>query len=110
MTPVEILWYQTATGRVPIAEWLDRQSDRATRSRVVARLDLLALGVFGDWKSVGGGVFELRMNFGPGYRIYFARAGTSLILLLLGGDKKTQARDIEKANAYWEDYKARSAP
>jgi putative addiction module killer protein len=88
--------------------WLDRLGDRSVRARIVARLDRLADGLYGDWKSVGGGVFELRINNGPGYRVYFGQDGGKLILLLLcGGIKRTQVKDIEKAQAYWKDYKER---
>jgi putative addiction module killer protein len=66
--------------------------------------------LLGDWKSIGGGVHELRIDHGPGYRVYYAQVGNALILLLCGGEKSTQTRDIEKAHAYWKDYKARSSP
>jgi putative addiction module killer protein len=62
----------------------------------------------GNWKNVGGGVCELRIDHGPGYRVYYGQEGETLILLLCGGTKRTQAKDIEKAHAYWKDYKARS--
>jgi putative addiction module killer protein len=61
----------------------------------------------GDWRSVGDGVCELRIDYGPGYRVYYGQDGEALILLLCGGDKRTQAKDIEKAHGYWKDYKAR---
>jgi len=73
----------------------------------VARLDRLKAGLLGDWKSVGDGICELRIDHGPGYRVYYGQVGKTLILLLCGGDKSTQAKDIETANAYWKDYKAR---
>ncbi len=68
------------------------------------RLDRAARGNFGDRKSVGGGVLELRFDFGPGYRVYFGEDGASVILLLIGGDKSTQTKDIETAKRYWNDY------
>jgi len=105
---VEVRQYQTADGRVPLAEWLDGLRDAVTRARVVARLDRLAAGLRGDWKGIGGGVCELRINLGPGYRVYYGQDGDTLILLLCGGSKGTQAKDIERAHAYWKDYKARS--
>jgi putative addiction module killer protein len=71
--------------------------------------DSLSAGLFGGWESVGGGVCELRVDHGPGYRVYYGQDGNTLILLLCGGTKRTQAKDIEKAHAYWKDYKARAA-
>ena len=103
----KVVRYQTVDGRTPLAEWLDGLADRQAQARIVARLDRLNGGLFGDWKSVGGGVCELRIDHGPGYRVYFGQDGKTLILLLCGGAKRTQAKDIEKAHAYWKDYKAR---
>jgi putative addiction module killer protein len=105
---VEVRQYQTVVGRTPIAEWLDGLRDMTARSRIVARLDRLSLGLIGDWKSIGSGVCELRIDTGPGYRVYYAQDGAAVVLLLCGGDKRTQAKDIERAHAYWKDYKARS--
>jgi putative addiction module killer protein len=105
---VEVRQYQTAEGRRPLTEWLDGLRDGAARSRIVARLDRLTAGLRGDWKSVGGGVYELRIDHGPGYPVYYGQEGNTLILLLCGGDKRTQAKDIEQAHAYWKDYKTRS--
>ncbi|NJO12782.1 MAG: type II toxin-antitoxin system RelE/ParE family toxin [Gammaproteobacteria bacterium] len=82
--------------------------DVRTCARIAARLERLTDGHFGDWKSIGGGVYELRVDAGPGYRVYYGRDGAAIILLLCGGDKSTQRRDIERAHAYWKDYKARS--
>ncbi len=79
------------------AVWRAGLKDQAARKRIGARIDRLAFGHFGDAKPVGGGVSELRLDFGPGYRLYFARRGAVLIVLLCGGDKSTQARDIAKA-------------
>jgi putative addiction module killer protein len=107
MSTLEVQEYQTTQGRSPLTEWLEGLRDGATRARIVARLDRLKAGLLGDWKSVGGGVCELRIDHGPGYRVYYGQAGKVLVLLLYGGDKSTQAKDIEIANAYWKDYKAR---
>jgi putative addiction module killer protein len=76
-------------------------------ARILARIDRLRLGLRGDWKSVGAGVFELRVDSGPGYRIYCAEDGATLVLLLCGGSKRSQQRDIEQAHENWKDYKAR---
>jgi putative addiction module killer protein len=104
---MEVRQYQTAEGKTPMAEWLEGLRDGATRARIAARLDRLKVGLLGDWKSLSGGISELRIDHGPGYRVYYGQEGNTLILLLCGGDKSTQAKDIEKAHAYWKDYKAR---
>jgi len=110
MSFVEVRNYETAAGEEPLAQWLESLRDRQARARIVARMDRLKVGLFGDWKSVGEGVSELRIDHGPGYRVYYGQEGKVLVLLLCGGDKSTQAKDIEKAHGYWKDYKARSAP
>ena len=107
MATLEVREYQTAEGKIPLAAWLEGLRDGATRARIVARLDRLKAGLLGDWKTVGGGVCELRIDHGPGYRVYYGQEGKTLILLLCGGDKSTQVKDIETAHAYWKDYKAR---
>jgi putative addiction module killer protein len=104
---VEVKEYQTAAGTVPLTEWLDHLRDAVTKARIVARLDRLKAGLLGDWKSIGGGVFDLRIDVGPGFRVYYGQEGETLILLLCGGDKRTQAKDIENAHSYWKDYQAR---
>jgi putative addiction module killer protein len=78
-------------------DWLDRLRDLRAQVRIVARLRLAEAGNLGDWKPVGGEVFEMRVDIGPGYRLYFARKGSILIVMLAGGDKSTQARDIKRA-------------
>ena len=102
--PRELQIYQTPNGREPFTEWLESLRNRKTRTRIQARLDRVAVGHLGDYRSVGAGVFELRLQFGPGYRIYFGEAGNTIILLLCGGDKSSQDRDIERAKAYWQEY------
>ncbi len=72
------------------------------------RLNRIRLGNFGDCKSVGSGVSELRVPYGPGYRVYFGRKGNKVVILLYGGHKKTQSRDIALAQEYWEDYRQRT--
>ena len=79
------------------ANWLDKLHDIQARARVLVRIERLAVGLAGDVKPVGSGVSELRINYGPGYRVYFRRKGREIIVLLAGGDKKTQARDIRTA-------------
>ena len=85
------------------AAWLEKLKDRNARARIQVRLDRLALGLAGDVKPVGGGVSELRVDHGPGYRVYFKQQGRELVMLLIGGDKRTQGRDIERAVAMARD-------
>jgi putative addiction module killer protein len=108
MPVIELRYYQTADGEKPFVGWLGRLTDEAARSRIQVRLTRLALGNFGDCEPVGGGVMELRIDWGPGYRVYCARLGQVIVLLLCGGDKRTQQRDIERAKKYFKDYKDRS--
>lgn len=77
--------------------WLDALRDNRAQARIAARLRLAEAGNLGDWKPVGGEVSEMRVDFGPGYRLYFARRGRLLIVMLVGGDKSSQARDIRRA-------------
>jgi len=97
--------YVTENGRAPFLEWLRSLQDESTRGRIRNRIKRLTDGGIGDWSSVGEGVFELRLFFGSGYRIYFAEYGGFIVLLLCGGDKKTQSRDIQKAKDYWKEFK-----
>ncbi len=97
--------YRTETGRAPFSEWMNSLKDRAIKQQLKTRLARLEENHFGDYKSVGEGVFELRIFCGPGFRIYFAKHGQFIVLLLCGGDKNTQTRDIQKAKTYWEDFK-----
>jgi putative addiction module killer protein len=78
-------------------DWLDRLRDVRAQARIAARLRLAEAGTLGDWKSVGGEVSEMRVNFGPGYRLYFARRQSVLIIMLAGGDKSSQTRDVKRA-------------
>lgn len=105
--PFELLYYQTRGGRQPFAEWIDSLADATAYAAARRRLARLQRGLFGDCKPVGHGVLELRIDIGPGYRAYVARAGARVILLICGGDKRTQSEDIERAKTYWKDYQAR---
>jgi putative addiction module killer protein len=78
-------------------DWLDGLRDQRAQVRIAARLRLAEAGNLGDWKPVGGEVSEMRVDIGPGYRLYFTRKGSILIVMLAGGDKSTQARDIKRA-------------
>jgi putative addiction module killer protein len=100
---IEILLYRKGRS-TPFSEWLASLKDVRTVGIVRARLNRIRLGNFGDCKSVGGGVEELRIDFGPGYRICYARDGALVVILLCGGSKRTQARDILTAQRYWKEY------
>jgi putative addiction module killer protein len=106
---VELRYYQTSAGVRPFVDWLQGLNDRQARTRIQARLARVAVGNLGDVEPVGQGVMELRIDWGPGYRVYFAWVGQLIVLLLCGGDKRTQQRDIDRAKGYFEDYKARTA-
>jgi putative addiction module killer protein len=103
-TVIEVIEYQTIDGRNPFRSWLLSLRDREARARVLVRLNRIRLGNFGDCRSVGGGVSEFRIPYGPGYRVYFGRKGDSVVLLLCGGDKRTQSGDIALAQQYWAQY------
>ncbi|MCZ0938193.1 MAG: type II toxin-antitoxin system RelE/ParE family toxin [Caldilineaceae bacterium] len=84
--------------------WLHRLRDRRAVARINARLRNVTLGHFADVKSVGGGIFEMRIHYGPGYRLYYIRDGAEIVVLLCGGQKGTQSRDIERARRLAEDW------
>ena len=96
--------YQTRRGREPFTEWYDSLKDMKTQARIRNRLRRVEAGNPGDCKPVGEGVSELRLDFGPGYRVYFGEVGDTLILLC-GGDKSTQDRDVKRAQAYFAEYR-----
>ena len=102
-TKLTIREYVTAQGVSPFRTWLGRL-DITVRARIQARVLRFESGNLGDCRGVGLGVWEARCAFGPGYRVYFARPGSTLILLLLGGDKSSQRSDIRTAQRYWAEY------
>ncbi|MBI1731795.1 MAG: type II toxin-antitoxin system RelE/ParE family toxin [Gammaproteobacteria bacterium] len=104
----ELHYYKTVAGRKPFVEWVECLKDARTRAKVDMRLYRIELGNFGDTRSVGEGVMELRIDWGPGYRVYYACMGRVVVLLLCGGNKNTQFEDIERAKRYFKDYKARA--
>jgi putative addiction module killer protein len=99
--------YERGDGTVPFNEWLNKLRDKVARGVIRARLNRVRLGLMGDCKSVGEGVSELRVDFGPGYRVYFGQDSERIIILLCGGDKSRQDKDIAKAKEYWLDYRRR---
>jgi len=101
--PYRIREYVAFGGLNPFREWLDGLA-RTVKARVQARILRLETGNLGDYKAVGGGVYEIRLDFGPGYRIYFGFDGDDLIILFCGGSKGSQQRDIRRARNYWLDY------
>lgn len=105
--PIQLRYYETAGGRFPFGEWL-HTLDVSMRQRVQGRLSRVRLGHMGDAEPVGEGVFEIKLDMGPGYRIYYGLHGRELVILLYAGDKRRQAADINKAKGYWRDYRRRS--
>ncbi|MFM9967299.1 MAG: type II toxin-antitoxin system RelE/ParE family toxin [Burkholderiales bacterium] len=103
----EIEHYVTQEGEDLFGEWVAELRDTRAAMKVLNRIDRLALGNYGDHRELEGGVFELRIDTGPGYRVYAARVGKVLVLLLCGGSKKTQQKDIDDAKTYLKDYQAR---
>ena len=103
--PYTIDYYLTEDGRKPFKEWLDRLWDITARQKVRVRLDRVRLGNLGRNRSVGEGVYEIKIDYGPGYRVYYGLEEKGSILLLLGGDKSTQKKDIALARGYWNDQK-----
>jgi putative addiction module killer protein len=101
----QLLIYRTAAGNVPYRDYLDSLEDRRGAAKIKIRVTRAQMGNFGDHRSVGHGVVELRIDFGPGYRAYIASYGNDIIVLLCAGDKSTQDRDINKAHGYWEEFK-----
>ncbi len=103
---IEIRQYVDLLGRNPFDRWFEKLNDDV-QARVVVSLDRLERGNTSAAKGIGAGVFELRLDFGPGYRIYFGWDGERLVILLGGGFKKRQQTDIERSHALWQEYKAR---
>jgi putative addiction module killer protein len=102
---VEILTYVTADGKVPFDDWFCGIKDGSTKARLETRIDRLALGNFGNCAPAREGVSELKIDFGPGYRVYFGKDGDTIVILLGGGTKNTQDADMKLARKYWREYK-----
>jgi putative addiction module killer protein len=103
---IDVREYLDTEGRSPYAEWFDRLN-AAAAAKVATALARISAGNFSNVEGVGSGVFEHKLDFGPGYRIYFGKDGETLVILLGGGTKKRQQRDIRTALANWQDYKLR---
>ncbi|MGS0892014.1 type II toxin-antitoxin system RelE/ParE family toxin [Burkholderia stagnalis] len=103
----ELLRYQRDDGHEPFTEWLNAVRDKLAQARIRERLRRVQAGNFGDCEPVGAGVIELRIPIGAGYRVYFGRYGDALVLLLCGGDKRSQPDDIRHAKDLWTNWKRR---
>ena len=106
---IAIRRYITRAGKDIVGEWLAGLNDVRARAKIAVRIDRMALGNFGDCKPLGHGVYELRIDWGPGYRMYYAMFGSTCVLLLYGGDKRKQSADIERARTHLADYLERTA-
>jgi putative addiction module killer protein len=104
---IELVYYRDENGRSPFIEWITVLRDKIAKSRIAARLRQIESGNFGDAKPVGEGVTELRIHIGAGYRVYRARHGQQWGILLCGGDKNSQPKDIAPAKTLWEEWKQR---
>ena len=103
----QVIHFQTESGADVFAQWAAGLNDQMAAARIAARIERLSLGLFGDCKALADGVWELRVDWGPGYRVYYARAGTRVILLLCAGDKRSQTADIKSAKRHWRDWQRR---
>lgn len=104
--PKRVIVYAGAHGNEPFTDWLYGLRDIMGRKRILARVARLEQGNYGDCEPVGEGISELRMVFGPGYRVYFGEDANNIVVLLCGGDKGSQSQDIRDAKAYWKEYLA----
>lgn len=103
---IEVGFLEIAKGKCPFLDW-EKKLDKSIRGAVRVRINRLRLGNFGDCKTIKGStsLYEVRIHLGPGYRLYFGKVKETLIIILCGGDKGTQQRDIQKAKEYWQLYK-----
>jgi putative addiction module killer protein len=102
---MEVRRYVTEAGKDVFGQWLSELSDARARAKIATRIDRLTVGNFGDCKPLRDGVWELRIDWGPGYRVYYGMLERTCVLLLCGGDKRKQASDIKRAVEYWKEYK-----
>lgn len=101
----DILYYTTTSGKQPVRKWLENIKDSMTQAILYKRIRQAGMGNFGNTRSVGGGVNEFKIDFGQGYRIYFGLHKDKMIVLLVGGTKRTQQADVETAKDYWNHWK-----
>jgi putative addiction module killer protein len=104
---ISVVHYVTETGKDLYQAWLDRLKDRTAKNAIIRRVIRIELGDLGDHKRIGDGVSELRIDVGPGYRVYYGTVGKTIVVLLVAGVKSTQERDIAKAKSYWKDFEQR---
>ncbi len=103
--PKNLCIFRSKSGALPFAEWFENLKDLRAKQKIISRLARVRAGNLGLVETVGKGVHELKIDFGPGYRVYFGQHRLEIIILLCGGDKGSQNADIKKAKAYWEEYK-----
>lgn len=106
--PKQIVFYADEDGKEPFQVWIDNLRDKQGRRRIINRLFRVQQGNYGDVEPIGEGLSELRLFFGPGYRVYFGEDAGNIVVILCGGDKASQSRDIETAKDYWKEYKSRA--
>lgn len=99
--------YEDEQGNSPYADWLNNLRDVRAKAKIIMRVDRMELGLFGYCEPIGNGLSELRIHYGPGYRVYYGKEQQQVYLLLCGGEKSSQKKDIIKAKAYWKNYKRR---
>jgi putative addiction module killer protein len=102
----DILIYETEDGKAPFSEWMDSLEGQEIYGIIMTRLERVESGNLGEYRGVGGGVAELVIDFGSGYRVYFGHDGKELIILLAGGTKGSQTQDIQRAKTFWRNYNA----
>jgi putative addiction module killer protein len=107
VNPKQVVFYADEDGNEPFQAWMDNLRDQQGRRRIISRLFRVQQGNYGDVKPIGDGLSELRIFFGPGYRVYFGEEAGNIVVILCGGDKDSQSRDIEDAKVYWKEYKNR---
>jgi putative addiction module killer protein len=105
---IEIRHYISRAGKDLLDSWLSKLADARAQAKIAIRINRLAAGNFGNCKALGQGLYELRIDWGPGYRVYYAMLGKVCVLLLCGGNKRTQSSDIGRASVYLKDYKERT--
>ncbi|SRR5258708_4953229 len=103
----QIIHYRTRLGRQPYSEYIDSLQDRRGAAKIDLRVKRVWLGNLGDHRTVGQGVVELRIDYGPGYRVYIGLHGQELVVLLCAGDKSSQAKDIQNTHFYWDDFRGK---